>query len=110
MEIIKHDYKVVFLYDKKIKNYENFLHFRENIQEAIKDFKSLQNPENEEENVLVVFFVNAYPINSYALGYLLKLKESDGINIKVYTNEKRLKNLFEMLELHSKFDIFLDEY
>lgn len=109
MKNIEENNKNIFLYNKKIRNYENFLDFKENIREAIKDFTKSKTLENEGENSFIIFFINAYPINSYALGYLLKLKENDGIDIKIYTNEKKLKSLFETLELDSKFEISIKE-
>ncbi|PAF51242.1 hypothetical protein [Helicobacter sp. 13S00477-4] len=86
-------------YKGKIKTYHDFLEFKEEIDPIIESFQQ------EPNKTLEIFFINTYPMNSYAIGYLLKLKENDEINIKISTNDYKLINLFKMLGLDKKFEI-----
>ncbi|PAF45232.1 hypothetical protein BJI48_01350 [Helicobacter sp. 11S02596-1] len=83
----------------KLKTYEDFLEFREKMQPAITELAK------KTDKTLFLFFVDVYPINSYTIGYLLKLKENDSIDVKIATNDVKLLQLFKTLELIDKFEV-----
>ncbi|PAF47899.1 hypothetical protein BKH41_06425 [Helicobacter sp. 12S02232-10] len=87
----------------KIKTYDEFLEFKEKIRPALKEVNQ------DSSKILFIFFINSYPINSYTIGYLLKLKENDFIDVKIYTNDMKLFNLFKILELIEKFEISIKQ-
>ncbi|PAF41598.1 hypothetical protein [Helicobacter sp. 11S03491-1] len=94
---------IMVKYEGKIKTYANFLEFKSAMIPIVKQIKQTPN------QTLFVFFVHAYPINSYALGYLLKLKENDLIDVKIYTDEMKLFNLFENISLDKKLEISIKQ-
>ncbi|MDO7253460.1 hypothetical protein [Helicobacter cappadocius] len=87
----------------KIKTYEDFLEFKNVIDSTLEKFKNKSNSE------LFLFFIDTYPINSYAIGYLMKLKENDKVNVQIYTNNMKTLNLFQYLELDKKFQIIIKQ-
>lgn len=89
--------------DGKIKTYEDFLEFKSSVNILLDEAKQENNPK------LFLFLIDTYPINSYAIGYLMKLKENDGIDVTIYTDNMRTINLFRFLELDKKFQITIKE-
>ncbi|PAF54157.1 hypothetical protein BKH42_02790 [Helicobacter sp. 13S00482-2] len=85
----------------KIKTYEDFLEFKNSIEVVLE--------KNKNKSALFLFFIDTYPINSYAIGYLMKLKENDGIDLQLYTNNMKTLNLFKYLELDKKFQIIIKQ-
>lgn len=80
----------------RLKSYEAFLEFKEGL---IPLLDSLKEPK------ILLFFIDAYPMSPYAIGYMLKLKENDKIDVKIYTNEVKTFDLFAYLELKDKFGV-----
>lgn len=117
-------------WEGKIKTYEDFLEFKEGLKNALKDYhKSLksgtdssQNPNLEsnidsnklesQENIsdnIKIALIDTFPCNTYALGYLLKLKRRDGYNFQISTDNYRLFSLLESIGFDRLFDIVIEQ-
>lgn len=87
----------------KLKTYDSFLTFKTNLEPLLEQILQSDDP------VLRIYFIQAYPINSYVLGYLFKLKDTSHINIEIIVNELRLFMFFEELDLVDEFKIKIME-
>ena len=118
----------IIRWEGKIKTQEDFLEFKEGLKGALNDYqKSLksstnstqnQNPESNsnnpqpQENIsdsIKLVRIDTFPCNTYALGYLLKLKRHDGYNFQISTDSYKLFNLFESIKFDQLFDITIEQ-
>lgn len=87
----------------KLKSYESFLAFKIDLENLLPQI--LQS----EDSILRIYFVQAYPINSYVLGYLFKLKNVDHIHIEIVVDDLRLFMFFEEIDMIEEFKIKIME-
>ncbi len=88
------------VFNGKIKNNENFLELKNALKQILK--------KHQKENPFCFFLhQNTHPLDFCLIGYFLKLKENDGWNIKLHTNDIRILKSFEDLKLHKKFEMVL---
>ena len=86
----------------KLKSYDAFLTFKIELESMLKQFVA-------EHQLLRIYFIKAYPINSYVLGYLFKLHDIDKIKIEIVVDDLRLFMFFEEVDLIEFFQIKIME-
>ena len=86
----------------KLKTYDAFLSFKIELENLLPEFL-------ENNNVLRIYFVQAYPINSYVMGFLFKLKSVDQIKIEIVVDDLRLFGFFEEIDMVDEFQIKIME-
>ncbi|CUU39357.1 hypothetical protein [Helicobacter typhlonius] len=86
----------------KLKSYEAFLTFKIELEDILPKFLG-------EQHMLRIYFVRAYPISSYVLGYLFKLRNTDKIKIEIVVDDLRLFMFFEEIDLVDEFQIKIME-
>lgn len=86
----------------KLKTYDAFLTFKIELENILPQFLA-------EHHLLRIFFTKAYPINSYVLGYLFKLRDIDKISIEIVVDDLRLFMFFEEIDLIDEFKIKIME-
>lgn len=59
---------------------------------------------------LTFYFVNSISVNSYILGYILKLKEINKLNINIVVSNSKLYDFFQYADFHKFFNIKIKEY
>ncbi|PAF46538.1 hypothetical protein BKH46_07285 [Helicobacter sp. 12S02634-8] len=84
----------------KVKTDDEFLEFKEKIRPTIQALKNTNG-----DKTIFIFLIDSYPISLPMIGYLLKLKENDGLDLKLYTNSIKLFGFFQTLELNEKIEI-----
>lgn len=87
----------------KLKTYDAFFTFKTELEPLLEQILQSDDP------ILRIYFIQAYPINSYVLGYLFKLKNTANIQIEFIVNEIRLFMFFEELGLVDEFKIKIME-
>lgn len=87
----------------KLKTYDAFFTFKTELEPLLEQILQSDDP------ILRIYFIQAYPINSYVLGYLFKLKNTANIQIEFIVNEIRLFMFFEELDLVDEFKIKIME-
>ncbi|MCX2716344.1 hypothetical protein OQH61_01135 [Helicobacter sp. MIT 21-1697] len=87
----------------KLKTYDSFLMFKAELEELLPKILS------SADDTLRIYFVQAYPINSYVLGFLFKLKSIDGIKIEIVVDDLRLFMFFEEIDMVDEFKIKIME-
>lgn len=80
----------------KLKSYDAFLAFKIELENIL-----LKMADKE----LILYFVQAYPINSYVLGYLCKLKNEDNMQVEIIVDDLRLFKFFEDIDLSEAFNV-----
>lgn len=90
------------VFNAKMRNYEQFLSIKSELSQILKNYKK--------EDALCFYLNKCHPLESYFVGYLLKLKENDQWNIKIYTNEYEVVKYFELIALAEKFEVTLRPY
>ena len=86
----------------KLKTYDAFLGFKIELENLLPEI--LLSP----ESILRIYFVQAYPINSYVLG-LFKLRSVDRIPIEIVVDDLRLFMFFEEIDMVDEFKIKIME-
>ena len=84
----------------KLRHHEDFLEFKSQLHARL---------QNHDKAKLICLFLRNTPIELYFIGYLLKLKDNDGWNIRVHTNDAKVSKIFEDLALDKKFEIQIKE-
>lgn len=87
----------------KLKTYDAFLSFKIELENLLPEFLA------NHEGVLRIYFVQAYPINSYVLGFLFKLKNIDSIPIEIVVDDLRLFMFFDEIDMIDEFQIKIME-
>lgn len=87
----------------KLKTYDAFLGFKIELENLLPQI--LVGP----ESILRIYFVQAYPINSYVLGFLFKLMSVDKIPIEIVVDDLRLFMFFEEIDMVDEFKIKIME-
>lgn len=87
----------------KLKTYDAFLTFKIELENLLPEI--LVSP----ESILRIYFVQAYPINSYVLGFLFKLRSVDRIPIEIVVDDLRLFMFFEEIDMVDEFKIKIME-
>lgn len=87
----------------KLKTYEAFFTFKSELETFLPTILSSDDP------ILRLYFVQAFPINSYVLGYILKLKDIDKVRIEIIVDDLRLFMFFEEVDMVDEFKIKIME-
>ncbi len=87
----------------KLKTYDAFLTFKAELENLLPQILS------SADNTLRIYFVQAYPINSYVLGFLFKLKSVDVVKIEIVVDDLRLFMFFEEIDMIDEFKIKIME-
>ncbi|TLD96227.1 hypothetical protein LS71_007080 [Helicobacter jaachi] len=87
----------------KLKTYDSFLSFKLELENLLPQILS------SADSVLRIYFVQAYPINSYVLGFLFKLRSVDKIKIEIVVDDLRLFMFFEEIDMVDEFKIKIME-
>ncbi|MDE6886507.1 MAG: hypothetical protein K2P17_05675 [Helicobacteraceae bacterium] len=83
----------------KLKNYNEYIEIKSTIKTELKQSKNIS-----------FYFVNATSIDSYILGYILKLYEVDKINVDIVVGSSRLYNFLRNIDFDKFFKIKIKEY
>lgn len=86
----------------KLKTYEAFLAFKIELENLLPHFLS-------QNDMLRIYFIQAYPINSYVLGFLFKLRNIDKIRIEIVVDDLRLFMFFDEVDMVDEFKIKIME-
>ncbi len=86
----------------KLKTYDAFLTFKIELENILPQFL-------DQNGLLRIYFIRAYPINSYVLGYLFKLRSVDGISVEIVVDDFRLFMFFEELDMVDEFKVKIME-
>ena len=93
--------------DGSVKTYEEYEFFVAGvdgiIQEYIEEQKSPQ-----KFSKWKFMFLNAFPLNTYALGHLLRLKAHNNYAFGIATNDHRLLALLESVQFHLLFELSVE--
>ena len=87
----------------KIKSYDAFLTFKVELEDMLPQILS------NADATLRIYFVQAYPINSYVLGFLFKLRNIDRITIEIIVDDLRMFMFFEEIDMIDEFKIKIME-
>ena len=87
------------IFSGKIKDYDQFVLLKGDLSQMLANY-------NKQEP-LCFFLDKCLPLESYFIGYLLKLKDNDGWNIKIHTNEYEIQRYFEQIALGDKFEVMV---
>lgn len=95
----------------KISTYHTFLDFKQELQYYLEAF---QNKEKEGKygmdcEIFRIYFVRSYPLNSYVLGLLCKLKMHDKLELEVVVDSLRAFLFLEDLGLSDLFAVKIKE-
>lgn len=85
--------------DGKITNYSEYL-----------EVKNCVNNELNTTKQISLYFINAHSISPYILGYMLKLRENDGIEISVVVGNAGLYEFLQSIDFNKFFDIKIKEF
>lgn len=88
--------------NSKLKNYNAFLDFKTEMEAMLKHIL-------QDEKILRIYFVQAFPMTSYVLGYLFKLKNIDKIHIEIIVDDGRLFDFFDEVDMVDEFHIKIME-
>lgn len=84
----------------RLRHHEDFLEFKSQLHARL---------QNHDKTKPICLFLRNTPIELYFIGYLLKLKDNDGWDIRVHTNDVKVFKAFEDLALGEKFEIQIKE-
>ncbi|TLD80086.1 hypothetical protein LS68_007630 [Helicobacter sp. MIT 05-5293] len=87
----------------KLKTYEAFFAFKNELETFIPNILSSDDP------ILRLYFVQAFPISSYVLGYILKLRNIDKVRIEIIVDDLRLFMFFDEVDMVDEFKIKIME-
>lgn len=87
----------------KLKTYDAFLSFKIELENLLPQILG------SDDKVLRIYFVQAYPINSYVLGFLFKLKNIDSVPIEIVVDDLRLFMFFDEIDMIDEFKIKIME-
>lgn len=95
----------------KINTYQAFLEFKQEIELYLKAYKDQDTSSKYSLNgeKFRIYFVRAYPLNSYVLGFLCKLALHDKINIETIVDGSRMFTFFEEIGLLELFEVKIRE-
>ncbi|RAX55264.1 hypothetical protein CCY99_00765 [Helicobacter sp. 16-1353] len=101
MEISKRliDKNLEFLLNGKMNNYDEYMEVKYFIKSNIENITNI-----------TFYFVNADSIDAYILGYILKLKDINKLNINIIVSNARLYNFLQYADFHKLFDVKIKEY
>lgn len=88
-----------------VKTHEQYFEFKN----LMKTFLPSQLARIKENEPWRLVFINSYPINTYVLGYLLKLKQRNNLHFSISTDEYRFIELLENLEFDKMFELFIEQ-
>lgn len=87
--------------DGKIAHYSEYLEVKNYINDALKTTEGKQ---------ISLYFINAHSISPYILGYMLKLRENDGVEISVVVGNAGLYEFLQNIDFNKFFDIKIKEF
>ncbi|MGX2984494.1 hypothetical protein ACWIWK_03325 [Helicobacter sp. 23-1048] len=95
----------------KISNYHTFLDFKQELYFYLQAFK---NKDKEGKygmdcEIFRIYFVRSYPLNSYVLGLLAKLKMHDKLELEVVVDSLRAFLFLEEIGLSDLFAVKIKE-
>lgn len=85
--------------DGKIANYSEYLEVKNYINDTLKTTKQIS-----------LYFINANSISPYILGYMLKMRENDGVEISVVVGNAGLYEFLQSIDFNKFFDIKIKEF
>lgn len=85
--------------DGKIANYSEYLEVKNYINDVLKNTKQIS-----------LYFINANSISPYILGYMLKMRENDGVEISVVVGNAGLYEFLQSIDFNKFFDIKIKEF
>ena len=89
-------------YSGRLKTYNSYIDFVSDIEPIVEKAKI-------DKKSVTIFFINSYPISSYIFGYLLKMKNVDGVDIRIVVNEVKLFFLFDEIGLVETFRVMVKD-
>lgn len=98
MEVFARLGKGEVVIDGKLADYSEYIDVKNCINDAI------------ENKQISIYFVNSNTISPYILGYILKLRENDGISISIIVSNSALYEFLRSIDFHRFFDIKIKEY
>ncbi len=96
-------------WEGRVKTYEEYLEFKDMLTQTIQEY--IDNPSESIRGSFThwrIVLLEAYPFNTYALGWLLKLRTHDGYEFRLTTDDYRLSHLLEIIEFHRIFEMSLE--
>ena len=101
---LQRDNQLIIRWEGKIKTQEDFADFSTQFRATI-----AQHIDTLKSQKWKLFLINAFPFNTYALGYLLKLKQRDGFDFSISTDHYKIYSIFEQVEFNELFDIAIEQ-
>lgn len=95
----------------RVRTYAIFLDFKQELEYYIQAFinNDKEGKYSLQGDVFRIYFVRSYPINSYVLGFLCKLRIYDKFPIEIIVDTFRMFAFFEDLDLVDLFAIKIKE-
>lgn len=88
-----------FLLNGELDGYDNYV-----------DIKAFVRSHLAKAHNFTFYFVNAASIDAYILGFLLKLRETEHLEINIVVSSAKLYNFLQYYEFSDMFDIKIKEY
>ncbi|MGX2972254.1 hypothetical protein [Helicobacter sp. T3_23-1059] len=128
VSVVLKDERLYVCWVGRVKSHEEFLLFKSQLNNALEKFidnphtlpmpkskDTTSKPKDEKEITPIqkyTFFrlmlVNAYPFNTHALGFILKLKLNNKYDFDIATDHYRLLSMLEYIEFNKVFTINID--
>lgn len=88
----------------RIKSYEDYLAFAKGLDDLIAQHIALESSPKQWK----IMLLDTFPINSYALGHLLRLKLYNHYDFALATNNYRVLETLEIVEFHNLFTLSVE--
>ena len=125
VSVVLKDERLYICWVGRVKTNEEFLLFKSQVNGALEKFidnphtppmpksqdsiKKDAQPQNiQKYNSFRLMLVDAYPFNTHALGFVLKLKQNNKYEFEIATDHYRLLSMLENIEFDKIFAISID--
>ena len=109
VSVVLKDERLYVCWVGRVKSHEEFLLFKSQLNNALEKF--IDNPHTlpiQKYTFFRLMLVNAYPFNTHALGFILKLKLNNKYDFDIATDHYRLLSMLEHIEFNKVFTINID--
>lgn len=125
VSVVLKDERLYICWVGRVKTNEEFLLFKSQVNDALEKFidnphtppmpkrqdsiKKDTQPQNiQKYSSFRLMLVDAYPFNTHALGFILKLKQNNKYEFEIATDHYRLLSMLENIEFDKIFAISID--
>jgi len=93
----------IVCWEGEVRSYEDYVAFKKHISQVLNDNQSQLNKRWK------LVLIDCFPCNTYALGFILNLRQYNKYEFVISTNNYRLIDLLESIEFNKLFELSIEQ-